>query len=241
MMSARVGSSAVAVSAMRGTSGKRSCSTRELPVLRTEVVSPHRDAVRLVDREQRRRDLVQQVHEPRRHAAAPARRRGGRVSPSSSSCSVFRAVLDVERASSGTLPARRAAAARSPGPASARSAARSRCRCPPGRAPAPGSKATSRRRSASGRGSRRRRPRARRSRPGRRGTTRSRRLSERTSEVCLGGSPGSMMTRAGDFRARVSVGRSWTSWVSSGTWATRCCDRCSSSSRWRSSRRRERS
>jgi hypothetical protein len=52
-ISARGASSAVAVSAMRGTSGKRSCSAESWQVLGPEVVAPLRDAVRLVDGEQR--------------------------------------------------------------------------------------------------------------------------------------------------------------------------------------------
>ena len=44
---------AVAVKAPSGTSGKRSRSTFELAVLGPEVVAPLRDAVRLVDREER--------------------------------------------------------------------------------------------------------------------------------------------------------------------------------------------
>ena len=52
-ISSRVTRSAVAVSAMRGTPGKRSCSS-ELHVFGTEVVAPLRHAVRLVDGEQRK-------------------------------------------------------------------------------------------------------------------------------------------------------------------------------------------
>ena len=59
-ISRRVGASAVAVSAMRGTFGKRSCSTVELAVFGPEIVAPLRDAVRLVDREQR--DLAAREH-----------------------------------------------------------------------------------------------------------------------------------------------------------------------------------
>ena len=51
-MSARTRSVAVAVSAMNGTSGKRSRKARELPVLGPEVVAPFADAMRLVDRDQ---------------------------------------------------------------------------------------------------------------------------------------------------------------------------------------------
>ena len=59
--------SAVAVSAMRGTPGKRSREHRELQVLGPEVVAPLRHAVRLVDREQRDArgvaELVEQAEE----------------------------------------------------------------------------------------------------------------------------------------------------------------------------------
>ncbi len=44
--------SAVAVNAIRGTSGKRSCRIFSAVVLGAEVVAPLRHAVRLVDREQ---------------------------------------------------------------------------------------------------------------------------------------------------------------------------------------------
>ena len=49
MMSWRVRSSAVAVSAMRGTFGKPLCQNLELTIFGPEVVTPLRDAVRLVD------------------------------------------------------------------------------------------------------------------------------------------------------------------------------------------------
>ena len=52
MISWRVRSSAVAVSAMRGTFGKALCENLELAVFGPEVVTPLRDAVCLVDREQ---------------------------------------------------------------------------------------------------------------------------------------------------------------------------------------------
>ena len=51
MMSWRVRSSAVAVSAMRGTFGKRFAQNLELAVFGPEIVTPLRDAMRLVDRE----------------------------------------------------------------------------------------------------------------------------------------------------------------------------------------------
>ena len=67
-MSARVSASAVAVSAMRGTSAKRSCSTRQLEVVLAEVVAPLADAVRLVDREHREQAALVQRVELRQHA-----------------------------------------------------------------------------------------------------------------------------------------------------------------------------
>ena len=59
-ISAWVAAVAVAVSAMRGTSGQRSCSSRERQVVGPEVVAPLGDAVRLVDGEQRDRPAVEQ-------------------------------------------------------------------------------------------------------------------------------------------------------------------------------------
>ena len=90
-ISRRVGASAVAVSAMRGTSGKRSCSTASSQIFGAEVVAPLRHAVRLVDREQRESAARQQLEEARRQQplgrdveqvelarrAAPARRARG--------------------------------------------------------------------------------------------------------------------------------------------------------------------
>ena len=52
-MSSRVRGSAVAVSAMRGTPGNCSARHARLAVFRAELVAPLRDAMRLVDREQR--------------------------------------------------------------------------------------------------------------------------------------------------------------------------------------------
>ncbi len=67
-MSARVSASAVAVRAMRGTPGKRSCSTESLQVVLAEVVAPLADAVRLVDREHREQPALVQRIELRQHA-----------------------------------------------------------------------------------------------------------------------------------------------------------------------------
>ena len=52
---------AVAVSAIRGTSGQRSCSTESAQVVGPEVVAPLGDAVRLVDGEERDLPPVEQV------------------------------------------------------------------------------------------------------------------------------------------------------------------------------------
>jgi hypothetical protein len=59
-ISARVASVAVAVSAIRGTSGQRSCRSGQREVVGPEVVAPLRDAVRLVDGEQRDPPAVEQ-------------------------------------------------------------------------------------------------------------------------------------------------------------------------------------
>ena len=64
-ISSRVGSSAVAVSAIRGTSGKRSAQHRQPHVFGAEIVAPLRDAMRLVDREQRDPALAEQVQAAR--------------------------------------------------------------------------------------------------------------------------------------------------------------------------------
>ncbi len=61
-MSARVRGSAVAVSATRGTPGKRSRQAGQLAVFRAELVAPLRDAMRLVDREQRELQARQPLH-----------------------------------------------------------------------------------------------------------------------------------------------------------------------------------
>ena len=70
-MSLRVGPSAVAVSAMRGTSGKRSCSTESCAIFGAEIMAPLRDAMRLVDGEERDVGARQQIeaallHQPLR-------------------------------------------------------------------------------------------------------------------------------------------------------------------------------
>ena len=63
-ISRRVGGSAVAVSAMRGTCGTALAQHGELEILGAEVVAPLRDAVRLVDREQRERQRSSQARKP---------------------------------------------------------------------------------------------------------------------------------------------------------------------------------
>ena len=158
---ARVGASAVAVSARRGTSGKRSCRTRELEVVGPEVVAPLRDAMRLVDREQ---------GDP---CTRPAGRGSRRQQP------LRRHVEQVELAlAHRALDARPAArkssdelsaAARTPSWRQRRDLVLHQRdqrrdddgRARPGTAPAPGSRATCRRRSASGPARRRRRGRGR--------------------------------------------------------------------------------
>ena len=69
MISARVCGSAVAVSAMRGTSGKALVQQRQLQVLGAEVVAPLRHAVRLVDGEQRDARAAEEVEAARRGQA----------------------------------------------------------------------------------------------------------------------------------------------------------------------------
>ena len=64
MMSRRVTSSAVAVSARRGTPGKRSPEDAEVEILRPEVVAPLRYAVRFIDGDER------QLHRPKELQAA---------------------------------------------------------------------------------------------------------------------------------------------------------------------------
>ena len=63
-ISRRVASSAVAVSAMRGTPGKRSASAESCRYSRPEVVSPLGDAVRLVDGDEGQVDLVEERKGP---------------------------------------------------------------------------------------------------------------------------------------------------------------------------------
>ena len=65
-ISSRVRWSAVAVSAMRGTSGKRSAISRQADIFRAEVVAPLRHAMRLVDGEQRDPRPVEQREAARR-------------------------------------------------------------------------------------------------------------------------------------------------------------------------------
>ena len=155
-----VASVAVAVSAMRGTSGQRSCSIGQRQVVGPEVVAPLRHAVRLVDREQRDLAPVEQPQRSTRPAAARGRGRAGRA----------------RRRGTPPRPARRSSRswvelrnpARTP---SARSASTWSCisaisgeittPTPRGPAPGSGSTATCRRRSASARARRRRRRRAR--------------------------------------------------------------------------------
>ena len=71
-------SSAVAVSAMRGTSGKRSAMHGQADIFRAEIVPPLRHAMRLVDREQRDLGAAEQRRGSAASAAARARRRAGR-------------------------------------------------------------------------------------------------------------------------------------------------------------------
>ena len=71
-ISLRVNSSAVAVSAIRGTSGNRSGDHREADIFRAKVVAPLRDAMRLVDRKQRDVGLAEQA----RGSAASSSRSG---------------------------------------------------------------------------------------------------------------------------------------------------------------------
>ena len=85
-MSARVCASAVAVSASRGTSGKRVEQRPQQPVVGAEIMPPFGDAMRLVDREQRRAVLrraaggsLRSMPVRARHRAGRARRRGSRV------------------------------------------------------------------------------------------------------------------------------------------------------------------
>ena len=66
-ISSRVMASAVAVSAMRGTFGKRSCSTDKLNVFRAEIVPPLRHAMRFVDGEQADARALEQFQKARRH------------------------------------------------------------------------------------------------------------------------------------------------------------------------------
>ena len=128
---ARVGGSAVAVSAMRGTPGKRSASTdsrrysgrKSCPHCDTQCASSMaKSASRCVAK------LVRSVEEARRRAAARARRRGGRARRRGAS----RSTRARSRASCVELrnAARHASSRqrRRPGPASARSAARRRRR-----------------------------------------------------------------------------------------------------------------
>ncbi len=68
-ISSRVCGSAVAVSAMRGTAGKALVQQRELQVFRAEVVAPLRNAVRLVDGEQRDLRFFQQLEHARHRQA----------------------------------------------------------------------------------------------------------------------------------------------------------------------------
>ena len=74
-----VGGSAVAVSAMRGTCGQRSCRIGELAVFAAEVVAPLRDAMRLVDGEQGDRACVRAATGSAASAGARARRTAGRA------------------------------------------------------------------------------------------------------------------------------------------------------------------
>ena len=157
-MSRRVGSSAVAVSASSGTSGKRSLRIAERLVFAAEIVAPLRDAMRLVDGEEREPAIAAAARGSAASSAARARRRAGRAPPSRDRAldraGLGRREARVERRGAAPRPG----AARRPGPSSARSAARRRRRGPGAAAPAAGSTATCRRRSASAR-SRRRRPR----------------------------------------------------------------------------------
>ena len=129
-ISARVCGSAVAVSAMRGTPGKRSCSTDELQVFRAEVVAPLRHAVRLVDREQRESACARAASRQR----GVSRRSGATYSRSSSPARSARSTARASRRVQRRVEERRAhaelRAAPPPGPASARSAARPRSPAP---------------------------------------------------------------------------------------------------------------
>ena len=79
MISSRVCGSAVAVSAMRGTSRKALVQHRQLEVFGPEIVAPLRDAMRLVDGEQRDLRLLQQTRDSAASSGAPARRRADRA------------------------------------------------------------------------------------------------------------------------------------------------------------------
>ena len=80
-ISLRVSSSAVAVSAIRGTSRKALGEHRQPDVLRAEIVPPLRDAMRLVDREQRDARRARAGRGSAASAAAPARHRADRARP----------------------------------------------------------------------------------------------------------------------------------------------------------------
>ncbi len=133
---------------------------RELLVFGPEIMAPLRDAMRLVDREQRQPRPPQEIETARRHqpfgrhveqveravADRPFDRRGFR-----------RRQPRIQRRGAHVQPGR----ARRPGPSSARSAARRRRQDPGAAAPGSGSKAICRPRSASARPRRRRPPPAR--------------------------------------------------------------------------------
>ena len=154
-MSRRVGSSAVAVKAISGTPGKRFFEDRELLVFRTEIVTPLRNAVRLVNREQGQRRALEQTETARRHQ--PFRRdveevqRGRRRPPVR-----WRRLRPAIAANSRRRRERLPGARRRPGPSSARSAAKRQRRDRGATALGADNTAICRRRSASARRHRRR-------------------------------------------------------------------------------------
>ena len=182
-ISSRVMASAVAVSAMRGTFGKRSCSTVSW-MYSGRKSCPHCDtqcASSIANSADRR--ACEQDRGSAASAGAPARRTAGRARRRATRARSRRARRSRRRIQErGATPTSRSAATWScisaisgettmPAPK------------PPRVAPAPesGSTATCRRRSASAPAHRRRRRRARRFRPAARGTRRSRRSSLRIS------------------------------------------------------------
>ena len=96
-ISRRVGASAVAVSARRGTCGEALVQHRQLEIVGPEVVAPLRDAVRLVDREQGQAGSGRAGRGSPAPSAAPAPRRAGRAAPSRIARSTRGGGAEVER------------------------------------------------------------------------------------------------------------------------------------------------